>query len=333
MPMIYKDAARWAETGDETEMKQVWPNYYSRFSCIAQNCKHTCCAGWEIDVDKDTLAYYQTVEGEIGKRLRENIIMDADGNAQFRLTDADRCPFLNEQNLCDLIPTIGEEHLCQICTDHPRFRNFFTDRTEIGLGLCCEAAAILILSTEEKMILCSDEINENLTREEETLILFRQKLFDLMQDRSKEIRERWETVLSAAGAALPELMPAQWSAKLFALERLDKKWESRLSDFNESTDFQMPFLEEPAFQIAMEQLTCYFLYRHLAGALLDGDISGRVSFAVLSAKIIGAIFARACAGGEKSIPELAEIARQYSSEIEYSEENLCTLLDELDELL
>ena len=71
-------------------MKQVWPNYYSRFSCIAQNCKHTCCAGWEIDVDKDTLAYYQTVEGEIGKRLRENIIMDADGNAQFRLSNADR---------------------------------------------------------------------------------------------------------------------------------------------------------------------------------------------------------------------------------------------------
>ena len=314
-------------------MKQVWPNYYSNFSCIAGKCRHTCCAGWEIDVDKDTLAYYQTVEGEIGRRLRESIVEDAAGNTQFRLADKDRCPFLNGQNLCDLILTIGEEHLCQICADHPRFRNFFTDRIEIGLGLCCEAAAMLILSAEEKMVLCSDAEKETLTAEEEALISFRQKLFDMMQDRSEKISERWEKVLLAAGAKFSLLAPAQWAEKLFALERLDKTWESRLADLRDCGDFEMPFLEEPVFQIAMEQLTCCFLYRHLAGALLDGDVSGRVSFAVLSVKLIGAMFGKACMSREKSIPELAEIARQYSAEIEYSEDNLCALLDELDALL
>lgn len=311
-------------------MKQVWPNYYSEFFCIADACKHTCCAGWEIDIDKETLAYYQTLDGAFGERLQNSIVIDKEGNAAFCLTADECCPFLNEKNLCNLILSIGEEHLCQICTDHPRFRNFFSDRTEVGLGLCCEAAANLILSQKEKMMLCEDG-TEHLTQEEQALILFRQKLLNRMQERTKGIEERWGNLLAAVGISFPAYTPAQWEDVFENLERLDETWNDRLAALKQCDSFAMPFLEDEALAIAMEQLTCCLLYRHMAGAVLDGDIPGRVAFCVLAAKLIGAIFERSYAAGKGTLPELADITRQFSSEIEYSEENICALLDYLDE--
>ena len=50
-----------------------YPSYYKRFSCIAQRCEDTCCAGWEIDIDDRSYQYYMSVEGEFGERLRRSI--------------------------------------------------------------------------------------------------------------------------------------------------------------------------------------------------------------------------------------------------------------------
>ncbi len=39
----------------------------------------------------------------------------------------------------------------QICADHPRYRHFYTGVTEVGLGLCCEAAARQALTRREPL--------------------------------------------------------------------------------------------------------------------------------------------------------------------------------------
>ena len=31
------------------------PDYYKEFQCIADKCEDTCCAGWQIVVDKKSL--------------------------------------------------------------------------------------------------------------------------------------------------------------------------------------------------------------------------------------------------------------------------------------
>ena len=126
------------------------PHIYGDFHCIATACKHNCCIGWEIDIDDRTKEAYRGVAGPFGERLA-NSICEADGVSSFRLTEGERCPFLNCQNLCDIHLVLGEEALCQICRDHPRFRNYFSSRGEIGLGLSCEAAARLILNRQEPM--------------------------------------------------------------------------------------------------------------------------------------------------------------------------------------
>lgn len=37
------------------------PAYYKAFRCIGSDCTENCCIGWEINVDEDSLAYYETV--------------------------------------------------------------------------------------------------------------------------------------------------------------------------------------------------------------------------------------------------------------------------------
>lgn len=44
------------------------PAYYKAFRCIGSDCTENCCIGWEIDVDEDSLAYYETVPGDFGER-------------------------------------------------------------------------------------------------------------------------------------------------------------------------------------------------------------------------------------------------------------------------
>ena len=134
-------------------MKLIAPDYFSKFKCLADKCTHTCCKGWEIDIDEKTMAYYDTVDGVLGKRLKMGIQKDEFGVNHFVLDKDERCPFLNKTGLCDIYSTLGEESLCQICYDHPRFRDFYEDRTEIGLGLSCEAAGKLVLEREEKTTL------------------------------------------------------------------------------------------------------------------------------------------------------------------------------------
>ena len=131
-------------------LKIYVPDYYEHFKCIADKCRHSCCIGWEIDIDDYTMKIYDSIGGELGGKLRSNINVTSDG-ARFILDKNERCPFLCENGLCELILEKGEDILCDICTDHPRFRNFYSDRIEMGLGLCCEAAAVLILGNQRPM--------------------------------------------------------------------------------------------------------------------------------------------------------------------------------------
>ena len=137
------------------------PKYYKNFQCIASACTDSCCKDWEIDIDEDTLQCYQKVAGDFGQRLKENIFVPKEDDEElphFIQTDRERCPFLNEEGLCDIFINLGEEYLSQICTHHPRYYDWFSDSSERGLGLCCEEAARLIL--KEKAEVAYEEIEE-----------------------------------------------------------------------------------------------------------------------------------------------------------------------------
>ena len=305
-------------------MKTIMPDCCRNFICLAGACRHNCCLGWEIDIDSAALAQYQAVPGPLGQRLQETIDL-TNGTPHFRLTPEERCPFLNQANLCDLILELGEESLCQICSDHPRFYNEFSDRTEMGFGLCCEAAGQLILGYQKptRLITVDDDGGlETPDDEEATLLKLRDELMAQMQDRSLSFAQRLDALKQRC--QYPEQPWQQWRSFLLSLERLDDAWADALTRLQEN-----PPPLDLRWDIPFEQLTVYLLFRHLPGALEDGDILGRVRYCVLIASLLRALLA---SQEQPDLDSLVELCRLYSSEIEYSDENVDAILDELQRL-
>ena len=136
------------DSNEPREIITVWPDFADAFVCKADRCQHTCCRGWEIDIDAATAAYYDSLEGPLGEELRRNIDAQADGTHSFHLAQDERCPFLREDGLCRLILTLGEDALCGVCTMHPRFFIMSGQLEFAGFGLACEKAVELLLAAD-----------------------------------------------------------------------------------------------------------------------------------------------------------------------------------------
>ncbi len=297
-------------------MKEAVPNYYKKFKCIADKCAHSCCIGWEIDIDESAMSKYRSLNTDFGDKIRKNIEGDV---PHFALQKDDRCPFLNEKGLCDIIIECGEGYLCDICAEHPRFRNFYTFFNETGLGLCCEEAARIILFEKEYFSVDLPE-NIELSDDEKDFFIKRKDIFSLLQNREKSISDRFSELAGQFGFEFSFSLEDLCDEYL-SLERLDEKWTELLNKLK-GFSFNGEIFKEKAFQIPFEQLAVYFVFRHLSEALWDDDYSARIKFALKSCYLIGALYWQykfEC--GDINHEKMADFARMYSAEVEYSEEN------------
>ena len=146
-------------------MKLITLDYYDAFACLADACKHSCCVDWEIDIDEDSWDYYDTVDGPFGDRLRT--CRQTGEDRSFILRPDGRCPFLNDNGLCDLITELGEESLCEVCTEYPRFTVEYRDVREKSLSVSCEEAGRLLFEHQEPVRMVAQEFEEYLSYEEE----------------------------------------------------------------------------------------------------------------------------------------------------------------------
>lgn len=307
-------------------MLTVYPNYYPDFSCIASRCRHNCCVGWEIDIDPETLSCYRQITDDMGKRLAVSV--SGEEEPHFILDEEECCPFLNQDNLCDLILYGGEEMLCQICSDHPRFRNYLSERTEVGVGLCCEAAAQLILSQKKPVKLCAEgTVEEELLPEEQELLTLREQAIAVAQDRSMTIAQREEQLLEKFHCRYPAKSMAEWADFYLKLERMDEGWTGILEELREANCSGMSAEGKDVF---CEQLLVYFLYRYVLAALEDGNLAEKIAFSVLSTRMIWQLLLLRWDRREETFFDvLTATARMYSAEVEYSQDNLHALWDEL----
>lgn len=299
-------------------MKTLVPNYYKNFKCIADKCKHNCCIGWEIDIDDETLSLYDNMKSPFKKQLDEGIIRD-NKNACFKLDGKGRCAFLNENNLCDIILHSGEDALCQICTDHPRFRNYYSNRIEIGLGLCCEEAGRIILSQKNAFSLeeiSDDEIDIENTKEEVEFFDFRDFLFSKIQEN--------ESILKLCNCDFPDKTIEEWADLFLSLERLDDYWSILLNELK-STEIQNISIPEE-FNNCFKNLLIYFTYRHLNEFSTEKDLM----FIHLCCEMIKNLCKMHIKKyGNITLEDIIDYSRMYSAEIEYSDENIEKLTEVL----
>ncbi len=320
------------------------PAYLDTFRCSADKCSDNCCIGWEIDIDESTAEKYKNVKGDFGKRLRENISF---GECTSFTLKGERCPFLNESNLCDIIINLGEENLCQICSDHPRYFEWYGELKEGGAGLCCEEAAKLILTADNPLEFTENEIDSEVGDEfEEELfrLLYesREKIFSVLYNDKKSIRERVAEMLSFSErlqinidnciSEIPDVREITAEGRgdmlsvlesLRALEPIDENWETYLNGLVENYGENGTDINLTKYQ---RNLLIYFIYRYFLKGVFDGEILSKVKLATVSTAVITYIIGKENTG-ENDLGKIINICKLFSKQVEYSRENIDLLAD------
>jgi len=135
-------------------MLYVFPDYYKEFSCLADACEDTCCAGWQIVVDEKSLKQYKKVTGSFRKKLHASVNFK---EGTFKQSADMRCAFLNDDNLCDMQLALGEKSLCKTCSRYPRHMEEFENVREITLSLSCPEVARILMNHKEPVKLLTFE--------------------------------------------------------------------------------------------------------------------------------------------------------------------------------
>ena len=275
-------------------MSTWYPSFYPAFRCRADRCRHSCCRGWEIDVDEQSAAIYRKLPGELGDELRRALFADEEG-WHFRLDGEERCPFLEADGLCRLIRRLGEGALCDICALHPRFFEELDADELWGLGLSCEEATALLLGEKALRFVCREtgEILDlpGLVRYV-GLCVPRESL--RYRPRIDEPRRR--EILRRFGKTEP--IDGAWPRELRALE------DSPLPQAGEGEDYQ--------------RIYDYILYRQIERAE-ERDWSDLADYAALCTDFV--------ALWDAQEPDTAGHLRRFSEQIEYSTENVDILME------
>lgn len=301
-------------------MKQYNMECFRNFKCIADRCRHSCCIGWEIDIDSDTFEKYRNRADSLGERIRNNI--DTDGVPHFRLGANDRCPFLNKNNLCEIIIEAGEDNICEICTKHPRFYNYYPDHIEMGFGLCCEEAVRLLLESDDYYSLYSDDVSdEEETADEEYIMLFheRNSLFIELIAFDIPLPERINISRDYDYEGFIELLKKQ--------EIIDRKWLYYLENIDKGTAISGEYDQ------IFERILFYLIYRYYLNYGLERwQESFALDFGILSVRLLNDIFNLEKKSCETLCTDrIIDIIRMWSSELEYSEDCMTAIADFLNQ--
>ncbi len=303
-------------------MKVYAPTYYKKFRCIASGCRHSCCIGWEIDIDVESLKRYRECDGEVGEKLNKNI--SSGDIPHFILSDNERCPFLNKDNLCEIYIHLGKDALCDICREHPRYRNFYSSCQEVGVGLSCEVAAELILKNNSLVTECisDDGVCDTVSNEEEEIFNVKKDIADILYN--NDIFTCITLLCERYNLKIPDKSFEEWLDIYFNLEILDDEWEKELTFAKGRIGCNTDELSEDE-KMYFKNLLSYFIFRHI-NCDMEYELSDVLSFCILSVKMIMEIYLRR---EEQSFELLSDISRNYSSEIEYSTENMGDIIFEM----
>ncbi len=297
-------------------MRIFFPSYYNEFKCIAEKCRHSCCVDWEIGVDDDTMKKYNSLKGELGEEIRAKIADEA----TIGLCPDGRCPFLDAQGLCRIISSLGDEYTSRICREHPRFYHRIGDRVEGGIGLSCEEAARIVLSSNGFAKMIEVERDAEVADESDfDTVIHREYIYSILssgysyREKLSKIAERYNIDLS--------FDQDHWREVFMELEYLD----GDMADM-----FKVGKTEDrPQLQAYLTRFLAYLVFRHVSIAENYDNLRARVGFCLL----ITAVLENMVAEREVTFGEICNCARLISEEIEYSEDNTAALVFEMECIL
>ena len=185
-------------------MIYTYPDYYKKFSCIADKCPDTCCGKWQIVIDDDSLEKYEDYNGEYRDELRRKVNWK---EGVFRHGRSGKCAFLRDDMLCDMYIHMGKESLCTTCREYPRHTEEFENVREVSLSLSCPEVARILMNITDKVTFVTEEDDGDEVFDDFDYFLYsnlediREAILNVIQDRSVDIRIRIERVLQIGASA------------------------------------------------------------------------------------------------------------------------------------
>ncbi len=314
------------------------PKYFTRFRCIAEKCRDSCCIGWEIRIDDELMEKYKNFGENLGGRLKGEIEGDGESHS-FKLSNTGRCPFLNLSGLCDIITDMGEEYLCEICREHPRYYNVFRDYCEGGIGMACEVGARLVIESDDDEFTeissdfaeCEDEYSEAVLKDtvavRDALLKecydgadwCEEKLLSLASELDKRCGfgdDRCEAIdTGEAIEATMSLIPfnAQFTADLTMTRAIAENVNGFITYVG---------------RVYALRLLRYFIRRHFISSVYMLNPLATLRMCIASVKVIAALYL--ARGGKAEVCNtslLSECAKDYSKSVEYNTDNTYDLID------
>ena len=297
-------------------MISLYPTFYHTFQCKANQCHHTCCQKWTIDVDEETAKLYQTLPTPLGEDLRKFMTVDDEGY-YFMFSDKQpTCPLLREDGLCRVVLELGEDSLCDTCHMHSRFYKYIEDLELCGVGLSCEESVEKLLATEGDQLLFTIEDDDDEFTAEDRPVL--ENIFDLLAlginpaicqftlNHSIHYCQELVTIYKKT-----EPIDEEWTNQLAHLEAM-------LSSTEASTT--MDLLKADTIDVsALNKVYQYILYRQI-DMLAEYSLESLVRYAFDATVFIALL--------THQFGNLPEQIRRWSEQIEYDEDNVAFLFNE-----
>ncbi len=142
-------------------MKCVRPDFYDEFECIADKCSYPCCMEeWNISIDRETVEKYKNFTGELGEKAKKWVIFsDVHSRYYLKRNESGRCPFFQENGLCEIVLKKGPEYLSKTCASFPRGIIIYLDIVEATLSNACPTVTKYMFRNK-KLSFKKDYIND-----------------------------------------------------------------------------------------------------------------------------------------------------------------------------
>lgn len=297
-------------------MISLYPTFYHTFQCKANQCHHTCCQKWTIDVDEETAKLYQTLPTPLGEDLRKFMTVDDEGY-YFMFSDKQpTCPLLREDGLCRVVLELDEDSLCDTCHMHPRFYKYIEDLELCGVGLSCEESVEKLLATEGNQLLFTIEDDDGEFTAKDRPVL--ENIFDLLA-----------LGISPTICQFTPNHSIRYCQKLISVyketEPIDEEWTKQLAHLEDmlssttamnTTDLLTLDAQETA---TLNKVYQYILYRQI-DMLAEYSLESLVRYAFDATVFIALL--------THQFGNLPEQIRRWSEQIEYDEDNVAFLFNE-----
>lgn len=305
---------------------------YDDFRCVAAACPDSCCKEWDVAVDADSAAIYQSLPGDLGRDIRQTMYRE-EGRWYFAITEG-RCPMWRRDGLCRIQAELGHEALCQTCRDFPRLTHDYGDFVELGLELSCPEVARMLFAGADTAFTEAEvpggEPPEYDAQDMALLLQTRQEMLSILEDPARPLPQALALALLYAYRAQGaldggQLHPADPEAELSFGRQMAQPgdWQA-VVDFYRQLEILTPAwrqrLENPQFPQEWDEklriLASYGIQRYWLQAISDFDLIGRAKMVIFSCVLVHLL------GGDTE-----QTAQLYAKEIENNWENVEALLE------